>query len=79
MSNADKIKAAMFDDILTCTLSSGIEASASRTKQGNIFPKQYANLTSAYKAANKLGEGWTVYGVGRPFTVGRVKVSKGEN
>jgi len=63
---------------LTTETSRGLIVTAKRTRSGLVMAKTYANATQAKKAAEKLGEGWIVYGL-FPFYVGRAPVEPGKN
>lgn len=57
--------------MMTKTLRNGIEVTA-KPYNGDPSAVTYANRTQAHRAAEKMGDGWTVYQFGRPFYVGRV-------
>ena len=57
--------------MMTKTLRNGIEVTA-KPYNGEPSAITYANRTQAHRAAEKMGDGWTVYQFGRPFYVGRV-------
>lgn len=55
----------------TTQLRNGIEVLAKATKTGFVHPVTYANLTQAQRKVEKLGAGWKVVGIGRPFFVAK--------
>ena len=52
----------------TIQLNNGLVVLA-KTYEGKLCAVTYANRTQAYRKAEQLGAGWTVYGL-RPFYVG---------
>lgn len=64
----------MSDVILTVKLRDGREALA-KTYKGNPCAKTFANRTQAINAARRVGVGWYVAHIGRPFYVVKRKLN----
>lgn len=57
---------------MTVTLRGGVEVLA-KSLEGRPWAYTFANRTQAEKHVARLGAGWTVYQIGRPFFVGKVR------